>query len=258
MRADQLLLQRGLAPTRSAAQRLIASGSVRWMGASGWQPISKTGLDLPLDAVVEVTDDAELRWASRAGLKLEAALARTGLRVEGKQCLDLGQSTGGFTDVLLANGAAFVLGVEVGHGQLHPKLATDSRVRTLEGLDVRDFNDSQSNGEWFDSNWFDLVVGDLSFISQTLVLDDIKGAMKVAGDVLMLVKPQFELQPGLVGKGGIVKSPASYELVERRIRSAYAEAFLEVYDYFESPIQGGDGNREFFVHAGWEYKDKRS
>lgn len=243
-RVDQLLVQRGLAPTRSAAQRLIERGAVERRAAQGWAVLRKSGEDLGDATELRITDDAELRWASRAGLKLEAALARTGVRVAGRRCLDLGQSTGGFTDVLLAGGAASVLGVEVGHGQLHPRLAADARVRTLEGLDVRDFGRSP------DASDFDLVVGDLSFISQTLAIDAVRQSMAADGEALMLVKPQFELQPGQIGKRGLVTDPTLHRVVEQRIRRAYADAGLAVRDYFDSPVTGGDGNREFFVHVG--------
>lgn len=249
MRADQLLVQRGLAPTRSAAQRLIEHGAVRWLAPKGWALPKKAGEDLPDGCEIEITDDAELRWASRAGLKLEAALKHCGIDVSGRLCLDFGQGAGGFTDVLLAAGAKQVVGVDVGRDQLHPRLAGDSRVSTLEGLDARDFADSESNPGWFDSACFDLVVGDLAFISQTLVLPTVLDALAVLGDVLMLVKPQFELQPADIGKGGIVRDPALYAQVEQRIRRAYEDNMLEVKDYFESAITGGDGNREFFVHA---------
>ena len=137
MRADQLLVERGMAPTRSAAQRLIATGAVRWRAPAGWRVPTKAGEDLPSGAELEITDDAELRFVSRGGLKLDAALARLGLEVAGMTCLDLGQSTGGFTDALLQRGATHVVGVDVGHGQLHPRLAADARVTALEGVNAR-------------------------------------------------------------------------------------------------------------------------
>jgi 23S rRNA (cytidine1920-2'-O)/16S rRNA (cytidine1409-2'-O)-methyltransferase len=248
VRADQLLVQRGLAPTRSAAQRLIEHGAVRWLGLKGWAIPKKAGEDLPEGCELEVTDNAELRWASRAGLKLEGALNYLGLDITGWRCLDLGQSTGGFTDVLLARGASTVAGVDVGHGQIHPRLAADPRVDVIEDLDARDWANSQINPSYIDER-FDFVVGDVSFISQTLVLSTVQDALDVTGHVLMLVKPQFELQPADIGKGGIVKDPTLYAEVERRIRSAYEHRMLDVKHYFESPIAGGDGNREFFVHA---------
>jgi 23S rRNA (cytidine1920-2'-O)/16S rRNA (cytidine1409-2'-O)-methyltransferase len=242
MRADQLLVSRGLAPSRSAAQRLIERGAVQWRGPQGWTVPRKAGDELPAQAELQLTDDAELRWASRAGLKLEGALVHTGLDVAGRHCLDVGQSTGGFTDVLLARGAKQVIGIDVGHGQLHPKLRGDARVTAIEGVNARDLKAGDLPCERFD-----LIVGDLSFISLTLVLPALQAML--GGALLMLVKPQFELQPEAIGKGGLVKDAASYAQVERRIRDACASQGLTVRDYFDSPIAGGDGNREFFLWA---------
>lgn len=240
MRADQLLVQQGLAPTRSAAQRLIARGAVRWRGPQGWAVPRKAGEELPEGCEIELSDDAELRWASRGGLKLAAALERCGLDVRGATCLDVGQSTGGFTDVLLARGAARVVGVDVGHGQLHPRLRADPRVTVLEGVNAR-----RLDAAVLPVAHFALAVADLSFISLTLVLPALA---PLADALLLLVKPQFELQPAQIGKGGLVDA-AHHAEVEQRIRAACAAQGLAVRDYFASPIEGGDGNREFFVHA---------
>ena len=242
MRADQLLVQRGVAPSRSAAQRLIERGGVRWRAASGWAVPKKAGEDLPAAAEIEVVNDAELRFVSRGGLKLDAALARSGIDVAGMTCLDVGQGSGGFTDVLLSRGAARVVGVDVGHGQLHPRLAADPRVTALEGVNAR-----QLEARTLPIARFDLVVADLSFISLALVLPAL--APLAAGELVLLVKPQFELQPGDIGKGGIVKDAAAHRRVEARLRDACAASGLAVVDWFESAVTGGDGNREFFVHA---------
>ncbi|GAP37588.1 TlyA family RNA methyltransferase [Piscinibacter sakaiensis] len=248
MRADRLLLQRGLAPTRSAALRLIERQAVRWLAPSGWTVVGKAGLELPDDAGLEVTDDAELRFVSRGGLKLDGALARCGLDVRGWQCLDLGQSTGGFTDVLLQRGAARVTGIDVGHGQLHERLRADPRVVCHEGLNARAPQGSAFAAQTPTGSQ-DLLTGDLSFISLTLVLPAVRPWLAPHGHLLMLVKPQFELQPAQIGKGGLVRDPALHRLVEERLRGACAALDLAVADYFESPIQGGHGNTEFFVWA---------
>ena len=253
MRADQLLVARGHAPTRSAAQRLIDAGAVRWLGPKGWAVPRKAGEDLPDGCQVEVTDDAELRFVSRGGLKLAAALDRCGFSVEGLHGLDVGQSTGGFTDLLLQRGAADVVGIEVGHGQLHAKLAADPRVECHEGVNARDVVGS-AFALAHPENSFDVVTGDLSFISLTLVLPTLRRYLKPDGHLLMLVKPQFELQPEHIGKGGIVKDARSFVEVETRIRAACREQGLAVRDYFQSPITGGGhgvtaGNTEFFVWA---------
>lgn len=242
MRADQLLVERGLAASRSQAQRLIASG-VRWMGAGGWKPVGKNGDELPVDAQLQLLDGAEARFVSRGGLKLEGALAASAIDLTGKVCLDVGQSTGGFTDCLLQHGAARVTGVDVGHGQLHEKLRSDPRVLAIEKLNAREMTAEQAGSD------FDMVVADLAFISLTLVLPALVPLVRPGGDLLLLVKPQFELQPGQVGKGGIVNDPALYAVVEQRIRDCCAQLGLQVRHWFASPITGGDGNREFFIHA---------
>lgn len=248
MRADQLLVQRSLAPTRSAAQRLIDAGAVRWLGPKGWAVPRKAGEDLPEGCELQVVDDAELRFVSRGGLKLEAALSRIGIDVAGRNCLDVGQSTGGFTDVLLQRGAARVVGIDVGRGQLSASLGQDARVVSHVGLNARDVGGSDfEQSEPRQS--FELVVADLSFISLTLVLPTIAAWLAPGGDAVLLVKPQFELQPIDIGKGGMVKSATAYPRVEERIRTACAEQVLSVRDYFASAIDGGDGNREFFVWA---------
>ena len=248
MRVDQLLVQRGLAPSRSAAQRLIERGAVRWKGPRGWQVPKKAGEDLPEGCTLEVTDDAELRFASRGGLKLEGALRESGLDVRGWRCLDVGQSTGGFTDVLLQAGAAAVVGLDVGHDQLHERLRSDARVTAYEGLNARapdgsDFACDQPAAS------FDLMVGDLSFISLTLVLPALAPWLKPGSQVLMLVKPQFELSPDQVGKGGLVKDARLYPLVEQRLRAACDALGWTVRGWWDSPVTGGDGNREFFIWA---------
>lgn len=238
-RADQLLVQRGLAPSRSAAQRLIAAGSVQWLSAQGWAAPKKAGDELPYACELRVSDDAETRWVSRAGLKLEGALAHTGLQLDGLRVLDIGQSTGGFSEVCLRAGAAQVVGVDVGHGQLHPRLRGEPRLRCIENLNARELTLEAVGGEGFD-----VCVADLSFISLTLVLPALA---PLATQFLLLVKPQFELQPADIGKGGLVKDEASYPRVETKLREAAAALGLTVRDYFPSPILGGDGNREFFI-----------
>ena len=249
MRVDQLLVQRQLALTRSAAQRLIASG-VEWQDGSRWRRVAKNGDEVPVDAPLRVLDDAEVRYVSRGGLKLEAALAHTGLSVQGKDCLDVGQSTGGFTDVLLKAGAVRVVGLDVGAAQLHPSLRADPRVVCIEHVNARDAQVVKAAvDEAIQSPAFDVMVADVSFISLTLILPGVLPLLRPLAEVLMLVKPQFELQPAQVGKGGVVRDPAMYALVKERMSQACAQSGLLVHDWFDSPITGGDGNREFFVHA---------
>jgi 23S rRNA (cytidine1920-2'-O)/16S rRNA (cytidine1409-2'-O)-methyltransferase len=248
MRADQLLVDRGLAASRSQAQRLIASG-VEWrLGTKPWQRVAKNGDVLPQPCELRLLDTAEARYVSRGGLKLEGALHSSGLSPYGVRCLDVGQSTGGFTDCLLQQGAAQVVGLDVGHGQLHPRLREDVRVVCVERINARELepNDARVPGA---SDGFDLVVGDVSFISLTLVLPALLPLVKQGGALLMLVKPQFELQPSDIGKGGLVKDEASYVQVEARLRDACAGLNLDVLGYWPSAIAGGDGNKEFWIGA---------
>jgi len=242
MRADQLLVDRGLAATRSQAQRLIASG-VRWFDGARWVGVTKNGEEIPEAAEIQLLDASEARYVSRGGLKLEGALRSSGLDVTGWTCLDVGQSTGGFTDCLLQHGAAAVTGVDVGHGQLHPKLRQDPRVVAIEKLNARDLRDEQIGAH------YDLIAADLSFISLTLVLPALAPLAKPGGHLLLLAKPQFELQPQQIGKGGVVRDESLYPVVEQRLRECCAELGLEVLGWYDSPIAGGDGNREFFLHA---------
>jgi 23S rRNA (cytidine1920-2'-O)/16S rRNA (cytidine1409-2'-O)-methyltransferase len=275
MRIDQLLVTRQLASTRSQAQRLI-TGGVEWRQGEQWRRVAKNGDEVPESAEIRLLDDAEARYVSRGGLKLEAALRHVGLPVAGLACLDVGQSTGGFTDCLLQHGAKSVVGVDVGSAQLHPRLRADPRVLCVEGVNARALNandlmaayqgsmeaDGQFESEATDdseegvdasvsefSPEFDLLVADLSFISQTLVLPAVVPFLKAGGTLLTLVKPQFELQPGQVGKGGIVRDAAYYPQVEQRLRDACEALDLTVTAWFDSPIEGGDGNREFFISA---------
>ena len=278
MRADLFLVEHGHATTRSQAQRLIASG-VQWRvdEAVAWKKVAKNGDEIPGNAELQVPDTTEAKYISRGGLKLEGALKSTGLDVAGLRCLDIGQSTGGFTDCLLQHGAAQVVGVDVGHGQLHDSLRSDERVVCIEGVNARSltaddltehyrralhgsslgddaFADVEEDGysdqdtDGF-SPVFDFLTGDLSFISLTLVLPAVVRLLKADGQLLMLVKPQFELQPGQIGKGGIVRDAAHFDFVEKRLRDACADLGLDVKAWLASPIAGGDGNREFFINA---------
>lgn len=328
MRADVFLVDHGYATTRSQAQRLIASG-VEWRltPLAPWKKVTKNGDDIPGGVELKLLDNAEAKYISRGGLKLEGALEASGLKVDGLRCLDVGQSTGGFTDCLLQRGAAQVIGVDVGHGQLHERLRADVRVVCVEGMNARamtaevlqdaceeviserweeeEDNDTQPkapyawmrNGGQVDEDYddsndakdsdieafkaeraakakareegtvpterrrkaeyaevdttplFDFVTGDVSFISLTLVLPAVVRLLKPHGQLLMLVKPQFELQPGQIGKGGIVREPVHFQEVEARVRTCLTELGLEVKAWMESAIEGGDGNREFFIHA---------
>ncbi|WP_341743777.1 TlyA family RNA methyltransferase [Azonexus hydrophilus] len=242
LRADALLVQRGLAASRTQAQRLIGEGRVLADGKA----IAKPSLELPADAVLTVVEDESDRYVSRGGLKLAGALAHTGIAVAGRTCLDVGQSTGGFTDCLLQAGATQVVGVDVGHGQLHGKLKNDGRVSALEGINCRALS-AADLGDAMPTGGFDLIVGDVSFISMTLVLPQLPALLAADGDLLLLIKPQFEVGPHNIGKGGIVRDPTLYREVEGRFLDLARQLDLTAKAWLDSPITGGDGNREFFI-----------
>ncbi len=246
MRADQLLVERGLAASRSQAQRLIAAGLTWRVGDGAWKAVSRNRDELPAEAELQLQDAAEARYVSRGGLKLEGALKSSGVDPTGLVCLDVGQSTGGFTDCLLQHGAARVVGVDVGHHQVHPRIKDDARVLCIEGVNARAL-EADDLGDALPAEGFGLVVGDLSFISQTLVLPAIVPLLADRGQLLMLVKPQFELQPGQVGKGGIVRDEAMYPIVRQRIEACCADLGLAMAGWWDSVISGGDGNREFWM-----------
>ena len=246
-RADQALVAGGYAESRTVAQRLIAAGRVAWRSERGIETVSKASQSLPAGSEIIVTPSDEDRYVSRGGIKLAGALAHSGLAVSGLVCLDVGLSTGGFADCLLQAGAARVVGVDVGHGQLHPRLQADDRVSSIEGINARALTAAML-GDDFPADGFDLVVADVSFISLTLVLPQLPSLLAANGNMLLLVKPQFEMgSPEAVGRGGVIRDAAIYPQVEAKLREACAAAHLVVRDWFESPIVGGDGNREFFM-----------
>ncbi|WP_445157141.1 TlyA family RNA methyltransferase [Halomonas sp. E14] len=249
-RLDQLLVSQGLARSRTRAQRLIRHGRVS-LAESG-KILSKPGEKLPEGVRLAVTEDPEERYVSRAGLKLEALVAALELDLTDRLVLDVGQSTGGFTDCALAFGARHVIGIEVGHGQLDPELRGDPRVTCLEGLNARAMHDEPRLHDALAAQSAaapDIVVMDVSFISQTLILPQIAQLLRPGGELLSLVKPQFEVGPGGVNSRGIVSDPARYGEVEATVRACCAEHGLDVRHWQESPLLGGDGNREFLLHA---------
>jgi 23S rRNA (cytidine1920-2'-O)/16S rRNA (cytidine1409-2'-O)-methyltransferase len=247
MRADQLLVARGIATSRSQAQRVLQAGGVQVCVNGEWKGLVK-GATIPDDAQLKLIDDGELKYVSRGGLKLADALAHTGLQLTGKTLLDVGQSTGGFTDCALQHGAQTIAGVDVGHGQLAARLKNHAQVVAIEGINARHIT-AAALGDYCPQAGFDVIVGDVSFISLTLVLPALVPLLSQQGRVLFLVKPQFELQPEQLSTGGIVRDVSLFATVEHRIRSACAAYGLVVLDYFASSITGGDGNREFFVFA---------
>jgi 23S rRNA (cytidine1920-2'-O)/16S rRNA (cytidine1409-2'-O)-methyltransferase len=236
MRLDQRLVDLGLADSRARARTLIEAGAVSVDGA----PARKPAQPVAEGAAVAVASDPN-PWVSRAGLKLSHALEVFRLAPQGV-ALDIGASTGGFTEVLLARGAARVIAVDVGHGQLHPRLAADPRVTCLEGTNARDLGpDRVPPVDW--------ITADVSFISLEKALPAALALARPGAVLVALIKPQFEAGPGVVGKGGILRDPAVQEAVCRRIESWLESLGWQVTGRVPSPIEGADGNREFLIAA---------
>lgn len=247
MRLDQLLVSQGLADSRTRSQRLIRHGRIRL--SEGGKTLTKASEKWPEDTRFEVEDDPEERYVSRAGLKLEAMLSALELRFDDCVVLDIGQSTGGFTDCALRFGACHVIGVEVGHGQLAAALRDDPRVTCLEGLNARSMSSNETLSSVTTALPIDSAIMDVSFISQTLILPEIAALLPPGGQLVSLVKPQFELTPGALDKRGVVRDAKRYAEVEANIRRACHASGLTIRHWRESPITGGDGNREFLLHA---------
>jgi 23S rRNA (cytidine1920-2'-O)/16S rRNA (cytidine1409-2'-O)-methyltransferase len=241
VRLDLLLVERGLADSREKAQALILAGQV----LVNEQKIEKCGARVATDAAVRLLGEP-LKYVSRGGLKLEGALEHFRVDVEGKTCLDIGASTGGFTDCLLQRGAVKVFAVDVGTNQLDWKLRRDSRVVALETTNARYLTFEQIGER------VALATMDVSFISAALILPALPPLLEPGAEVLILVKPQFEVGRGQVGKGGIVRDPKlQQEAVSKVSRKLLALGFNEV-GATESVLPGAGGNREFFLHAIWK------
>lgn len=246
MRADQALVARGLAPSRSAARRLIGDGAVFLCARGARRPLARPAAEVGEHDVLELAPSDETRFVSRAGAKLAGALAHTGLAVRGARVLDVGISTGGFADCLLQAGAAQVVGVDVGHGQLHPRLAADARVTLFEGLNAREL-DAARLGAAMPAGGFDLVVADVSFISLTKVLPAVLPLARPGARAVLLVKPQFELGPQALDARGIVRDPQAEPTLRARLTESLRALGWSTTDFFASPLPGGDGNREYFI-----------
>ena len=248
-RLDQLIVTRGLITSRTRAQRLIKHGRVFLADGSGQRlkALTRPGEKLPDDVLIDIEPDEEERYVSRAGLKLEGLLAITALDINGMTLLDIGQSTGGFTDCALQRGAARVIGIEVGHDQLDASLRQDQRVICMEGINARDLPHEAILAHAPEG--ISGAMMDVSFISQTLILPSLAPLLPKGGHLLTLVKPQFELTRDAINSKGLVRDPALYAEVEQRIRRCCHELGLDIQCWHDSPITGGDGNREFILHA---------
>ncbi|HUO59826.1 MAG TPA: TlyA family RNA methyltransferase [Candidatus Acidoferrales bacterium] len=243
IRIDKLLVQRGLLPTRERAQAMIIAGRV----LVNEQKVSKPGTDVPEDAAVRLLGD-DLRYVSRGGLKLERALQHWNIDLRGVVCMDVGASTGGFTDCMLQAGAASVLAVDTGYGQIDAKLRIDARVRLLEKTNAR-YLEAQQVPEAIE-----FIAMDVSFISAALVLPAVlqaafAGKRVKCRELVLLVKPQFEVGREHVGKGGIVRDEKAQFMALEKIRAAVLELGGEDVGVIDSPILGTEGNREFLLHS---------
>jgi 23S rRNA (cytidine1920-2'-O)/16S rRNA (cytidine1409-2'-O)-methyltransferase len=236
IRLDRLLVDRGLAESREKAQALIMAGEVLLNG----QKASKPGQPVAGDAALEVL--ARPPYVSRGGFKLAGALRQFAIDVAGKTCLDIGSSTGGFTDAMLQAGAARVHAVDVGAGQLVWSLRTDPRVCLHEGINARELQFSDIGEP------VDFLTCDVSFISVTLILPAAVPLLRPAGQMVILIKPQFEVGKGQVGKGGIVRDPQLHQAACQRVTGAVRGFGFET-SIMDSPILGAEGNKEFLLYA---------
>ena len=244
-RIDRLLLERGLVTSRERAQALILAGKILVNG----QKIEKSGASVNADSEIRLLGE-DLKYVSRGGLKLEHALAHWKINVTGKICLDVGASTGGFTDCLLQHGAARIIAVDTGHGQIAFQFRNDPRVRLLEKTNAR-YLTRERLGETAD-----LAAMDVSFISATLVLPAVIAAAFPADrtarsgrELIVLIKPQFEAGRGLVGKGGIIRDPEIQQQAVEKVRDAVRSLGASSAEVIDSPILGAEGNREFLLYA---------
>ena len=235
-RLDKLMVERGLAPSRERAQALIMAGQV----VAGDHAVDKAGQQVALDTEIRIKGDL-LPYVSRGGLKLRRALDEFSVDVSGLVALDVGASTGGFTDCMLQAGATKVYAVDVGYGQLAWKLQQDPRVISMEKTNIRYLTPALLGA------LPDLAVIDTSFISLAKVLPATVDLVKPGGRIIALIKPQFEVGKGEVGKGGIVRDPAAHEKVIKAVRQTAHDMGLTVAGLCDSPITGADGNREFLI-----------
>ena len=238
-RIDKLLLERGIATSRTRAQALVMAGAV----LVDEQLVNKPSEMFALDASIRLkgSGDPTSRYFSRAGLKLEAALREFNVDVTGLLCLDIGASTGGFTDCLLQHGARKVVAIDVGHNQLDWRLRNDPRVEVREGINARYLKPKDF------AEKFDLTTIDVSFISATKILRALVPLLTDRGLIITLIKPQFEVGKGEVGKGGVVNDPAKHQRVISEVNGVAENLGLRVLRVIESPIRGADGNKEFLT-----------
>jgi len=245
-RLDKLILQRGLAPSRERAQALVLAGRV----LVNEQKVDKAGVAVNDDSAIRILGD-DMPYVSRGGLKLAKAIEHWHIDVSDKVCLDIGASTGGFTDCLLQHGAGQVIAVDTGYGQIDAKLRANTRVRLLEKTNARYLTDEVLWPKGVARVSISLVAMDVSFISATLVLPAVIACAKGMGgfQLVVLVKPQFEVGRENIGKGGIVRDPETQQMAVERVKAAVVELGGQEIEVIESPILGAEGNREFLLCA---------
>ncbi len=244
VRLDRLLVERGLASTRERAQALLLAGRVLVAEQKQTKPGFAVDAEVPLRLL-----GGDLRYVSRGGLKLQRALEHWAVDLQNRDCLDVGASTGGFTDCMLQHGAAAVLAVDTGWGQIAQTLRADPRVRLLERTNARLLAPGELAAAAESSLTF--LAMDVSFISATLVLPPVLRAAPGLREAVILVKPQFEAGREWVGKGGIVRDPEAHALARERVRACAVEQGALDVELIDSPITGAEGNREFLLHARW-------
>lgn len=247
-RIDQLLTEKQLCKSRSQAQTFISQAKVSIHDKGQWQVVMKPSLKVAEDIEIKLQLDEEDRYVSRGALKLAGALTSSGLSLQDFTVLDVGQSTGGFTDCALQHGASKVVGVEVGHDQLDARLRERDDVICLEGLNARHLS-AEDLGEHLPQDGFDAAVMDVSFISQTKILPQLPSLIRSQGYLITLVKPQFELGKEAIGKGGIVRDLQKVKQLEFDMKQLIEQLGFNVISYEKSAIKGGDGNQEFVLLA---------
>jgi len=248
VRIDKLLVERGLVPSRERAQAMVLSGRV----LVNEQKVEKAGANVDPEAAIRLLGD-DLKYVGRGGLKLEAALHNWKIDLTARTCMDIGASTGGFTDCMIQHGAAEVIAVDTGYGQIHARLRADPRVKLLEKTNAR-YLTHQDIALAGAREPISFVAIDVSFISVTLVLPAVLDSTRAPTatsrrEIVVLIKPQFEVGRERVGKGGIVKDEAAQQDAVRKVRQKVEELGGKNIELMESPILGMEGNREFLLHT---------
>ena len=250
VRIDKLLVERGLLPSRERAQAMLLAGRVLVDG----QKIEKAGANVETDVEIRLLGD-DLKYVGRGGLKLEAAIEGWKIDLHQRTCMDVGASTGGFTDCMLQHGAAEVIAVDTGYGQIAARLRSDPRVKLLENTNARYLTEEKVRSAGA-AGAVSFVAADVSFISVTLILPAVLEAVTASRtqerEFVILVKPQFEVGRDRIGKGGIVRDAAAQQHAVNRVSMAVKELGGSVLDVMDSPILGAEGNREFLLHAEWK------